>query len=395
MSAPVMAGRESLLGLYKVPELVLARGAGCELEDEAGKVYLDFTAGIGVNALGYGSPVIRDAILAALDSGIIHTSNLFRTRPAEELGELLVSLTFPGQVFFCNSGGEAGEAAFKFARRWARSVGGEAKVEFVSFRGAFHGRLFGTLAATDRPDYRTPFEPLMPGVHFAEMGDMDSVDALVSRERTAAVVLEPIQGEGGVRAVPPAFLRDLRALCAEREVALILDEIQCGVGRTGRLFAFEEAGITPDLLTLAKPLGGGLPIGAVVAAPHVAAVMKPGDHGTTFGGGPFVASVALAVLRTIADPAFLAEVGRKAAHLEEGLAVLAGRHSRVIETRGRGLMRGIRLDGPVADVVASAREEGLFLVGAGPDVIRLLPPLVVSTGEIDRALEILDRVLAG
>lgn len=395
MSAPVMAGREFLMGVYKVPDLVLAGGSGCELVDEEGKVYLDFTAGIGVNALGYGSPVIRQAILAALDSGIIHTSNLFRTRPAEQLAELLVSLSFPGQVFFCNSGGEAGEAAFKFARRWARGVGGEGKVEFVSFRGAFHGRLFGTLAATDRPDYRIPFEPLMPGVHFARMGDIASLDALVSRERTAAVVLEPVQGEGGVRAVPPEFLRELRALCSEREVALILDEIQCGVGRTGRLFAFEESGITPDLLTLAKPLGGGLPIGAVVAAPHIAAAMNPGEHGTTFGGGPFVASVALAVLRTIADPAFLEEVHRKAVHLERGLAALAGRHSRVVETRGRGLMRGVQLDGPVVDVVTRAREEGLFLVGAGPDVIRLLPPLVVTTEEIDRALEILDRVLAG
>lgn len=195
--------------------------------------------------------------------------------------------------------------------------------------------------------------------------------------------------------MPPEFLRELRALCSEREVALILDEIQCGVGRTGRLFAFEESGITPDLLTLAKPLGGGLPIGAVVAAPHIAAAMNPGEHGTTFGGGPFVASVALAVLRTIADPAFLEEVHRKAVHLERGLAALAGRHSRVVETRGRGLMRGVQLDGPVVDVVTRAREEGLFLVGAGPDVIRLLPPLVVTTEEIDRALEILDRVLAG
>ncbi len=390
MSAP---GREALLGVYKVPDLVLARGCGCELVDESGRTYLDFTSGIGVNALGYGSPVVRRAVEGALETGIIHTSNLFRTRPAEELAALLISLTFPAQVFFCNSGGEAGEAAFKFARRWARGIGGDAKTEFVSFHGAFHGRLFGTLAATDRPDYRAPFEPLMPGVRFARVGDLASVEALVSRERTAAVVLEPVQGEGGVLPVPESFLRELRALCTEREVLLILDEIQCGVGRTGDLFAYQGSGITPDLLTVAKPLGGGLPIGAVVAAPHVAAAMKPGDHGTTFGGGPFVASVALAVLRTISEPSFLAEVQRKGEALDRGLQGLVSRHARVVATRGRGLMRGLKLDGPVAEVIAAAREEGLLLVGAGPDVIRLLPPLVVSDDEIDRAVGTLDRVL--
>lgn len=394
MTTIAVGDRAAMLGVYKLPDLVLARGEGCELVDEDGNRYLDFTAGIGVNALGYGSPVIRNAIVAALDSGIIHTSNLFRTRPAEELAELLVSLTFPGQVFFCNSGGEAGEASFKFARRWSRGVGGDAKVEVVSFHGGFHGRLFGTLAATDRPDYRAPFEPLMPGVHFAHVGDIDAVRRLVSRERTAAVVIEPIQGEGGVRPIPTAFLQELRALCTERDVALILDEIQCGVGRTGQLFAFQEAGITPDILTVAKPLGGGLPIGAAVVAPHIAAAMKPGDHGTTFGGGPFVASVAKVVLETIAEPAFLAGVAEKGQYFARGLQDLASRHDRVLAVRGRGLMRGVQVDGPVADLVSAARTEGLFVVGAGADVIRLLPPLVVSKDEIDRGIAILDRVLA-
>lgn len=380
--------------MYKVPDQLFVRGEGCYLVDDSGRRFLDFTAGIAVNALGYGSPVFRAAVERALESGLVHTSNLFRTSPGEELAAELLRLTFPGKVFFCNSGGEAGEACFKFARRWAKGVGGEEKTGFVSFHGAFHGRLFGTLAATDRPDYRRPFEPLMPGVQFARVGDIASVDALVSREHTAAVVLETVQGEGGVRPVPAGFLRELRDLCCQRDVALILDEIQCGVGRSGRMFAYEEAGIVPDLLSVAKPLGGGLPIGAVVMAPHIAEAIRPGDHGTTFGGGPFVTSVALAVLRTIAEPAFLEGVVEKGRLLGAGLRSLVERHSRVRDARGVGLMWGLELTEPVAPVVAAAREEGLLLVGAGPDVIRFLPPLVVSEGEIEAALTILDRVLA-
>lgn len=385
--------RAALLGVYKVPEQLFVRGEGCDLIDESGRRFLDFTAGIAVNALGYDSPVFREAVERALESGLVHTSNLFRTRPAEELAAELLKFTFPGKVFFCNSGGEAGEACFKFARRWAKGVGGDQKVEFVSFHGAFHGRLFGTLAATDRPDYRTPFEPLMPGVRFARVGDLASVEALVTRERTAAVVLETVQGEGGVRPIPGAFLRELRDLCCQRDVALILDEIQCGVGRSGRMFAYEEAGITPDLLSVAKPLGGGLPIGAVVMAPHIAEAIRPGDHGTTFGGGPFVTSVALAVLRTIAEPNFLAGVVQKGERLGAGLQALKEKHSRVRDARGVGLMWGLELEDPVAPLVAAARNDGLLLVGAGPNVIRFLPPLVVSDEEIQRALAILDRVL--
>lgn len=385
--------RGALLGVYKVPGMVLVRGAGCRVEDEEGRSYLDFTAGIGVNALGHGSPVVREAVLRALETGLIHTSNLFRTRPAERLAERLVELTFPGRVFFCNSGAEAGEAAFKFARRWARASGAGDRTEFVSFFGAFHGRLFGTLAATDRPDYRAPFEPLMPGVHFARVGELASVEGFLSEGRTAAVVLEPIQGEGGVNPVPTGFLRELRALCDEHGVLLILDEIQCGMGRTGSLFAFQEAGIVPDLLTLAKPLGGGLPMGAVVVSPAVGEALRPGEHGTTFGGGPLVSTVALAVLERVADPDFLARVRQAGGRLEDGLRRLASAHPQVRGIRGRGLMWGMELDAPVADVLDSAREAGLLLVGAGPRVIRFLPPLVVTDPEVDEAVEILGRVL--
>lgn len=380
---------DPLLGLYKQPDLRLVSGCGCEVVDSGGKVYLDFTSGIGVNALGHASPVFRAAVLRALESGLVHTSNLYRTAPGEELARLLLSLSFPGKVFFCNSGAEAGEAAFKFARRWGRSKGGDAKVGFTSFEGAFHGRLFGTLAATARVEYRTPFEPLMPGMRFARVGDPGSVRAVSSREGTAAVVIETIQGEGGVRPVPAGFLRELRAFCDEEEILLVIDEVQCGFGRSGHFFAFEHAGVVPDLLVLAKPIAGGLPMGAVVVAPHVAAELRPGDHGTTFGGGPFLSTVALAVVRHLSDPEFLDRVRALGAHLETRLRDLQRRVPGVREIRGMGLMRGIELEVPVAAVTDAARARGLLVVGAGPDTIRLLPPLVVTEEEIDRAVEIL------
>ena len=318
---------------------------------------------------------------------------MFRTDPAERLAEELVAATFPSRVFFCNSGAEAGEAAFKLARKWARTVVGPRKHQIVAFHGSFHGRLFGTLAATDRPAYREPFEPLMPGVQFADVGDLAGLGALVSREDTAAVIIEPVQGEGGIRTEPLEFLSEVRALCDEKEVALILDEIQCGLGRSGRLFAHEYAGIRPDLLMVAKPLAGGLPMGALLAATHVADAMEPGDHGTTFGGGPLVAHVARAVLRTLTAPGFLEGVRERAERLDGSLRQLASRRDSVRELRGLGLIRGVLVDGDAAGVVTRARELGLLLVGAGPDVVRLLPPLNAADEQLDRGVELLEAAL--
>ncbi|MEK9500367.1 aspartate aminotransferase family protein [Gaopeijia maritima] len=382
--------RDALLGVYAPPNEMFVSGEGSWLVEESGRRFLDFTAGIAVNALGYDAPVIRRAVEEALATGMIHTSNLFRTEPAEALAAELVEHTFPGRVFFCNSGAEAGEATFKFARRWA---GGGAKHEIVAFRGSFHGRLFGTLAATDRPAYRAPFEPVMPGVRWAEVGDIESVRAVVDRATTAAVVIEPVQGEGGIRPVPDDFLRALRALCDEHEVALIFDEIQCGFGRTGDLFAFESSGVTPDMLSLAKPIAGGFPMGAVVLAPHVADTIAPGDHATTFGGGPLVAHVARAVLRTVAAPAFLDGVRERAARLDAALHELVAAGVGATTVRGRGLMKGVVLNRPAAPVVAAARDEELLVCGAGPDVVRLLPPLNVELAEIDEGIARLQRAL--
>jgi predicted acetylornithine/succinylornithine family transaminase len=378
----------ALLGVYKRVGPHFVGGDGVELIAEDGTRYLDFVAGIAVNALGYNHAVIRDAVSRALDTGLIHVSNLYHTEPGERLAQELVAHSIADQVFFCNSGAEANEAAFKFARKWT------GKTEIVAMTGSFHGRLFASLAATDRPDFRRPFEPLLPGVHIIRLGDWAAADRMISGTRTAAVIVEPVQGEGGVRVVSEEWLAYLRELCDEHGVALIFDEVQCGLGRTGTLFAYEQTGTAPDMITLAKPLGGGLPMGAVLLRQEVAAALRPGDHATTFGGGPLVASVALEVLKTIADPDFLAGVQAKGEWFGRRLTLLAERRARVREVRGKGLMWGIELEEPAAPVVAAAREAGLLVLTAGPTVIRILPPLVISTSDLERGVAILEEVLA-
>jgi predicted acetylornithine/succinylornithine family transaminase len=396
VQSPVSAAeaRRALLGVYAPPEALFVAGEGPWLIDEFGRRYLDFTAGIGVNALGHGAPEFKAAVLEALQSGLVHTSNLFRTAPAEALAVELVEATFPSRVFFCNSGAESGEAALKISRKWAKRVGGPAKHGVVAFHGSFHGRLFGTLAATDRPGYREPFEPLMPGVRFLNVGDLDALDAALDAERVSSLILEPVQGEGGIRPVPHDFMRAVRELCTERKVALIFDEVQCGMGRSGRLFAHEWAGVRPDLLMIAKPLAGGLPMGALVVAEPLAAVMAVGDHGTTFGGGPFVATVARAVLRTVSDPEFLAGVQGRGRILQRALEALAARSPRVKAVRGIGLIWGVEVDGPAADVVTRARERsGLLLVAAGKDVVRVLPPLNTAPEVLTDGVQMLGDAL--
>ena len=392
-SAPV-AAVEPLLGVYKRPPLEFVRGEGVELFDRAGTAYLDFTSGIGVNALGYGDAGIAAAMRAAAEAGIVHASNLFHTAPARALAEALVARSFASSVFFCNSGAEANEGAFKFARRWARAQYGERRHGIVALRGGFHGRLFGTLAATDRPEYRAPFLPLAGGISIVER-DLDAVAQALDDDSTAAVVAEPVQGEGGVRVLDPSFLAELRALTRERGVALILDEVQCGLGRTGMLFAHERAGIEPDVMTLAKPLAGGLPMGAVLMSEPVARTLKPGDHGSTFGGGPVVAAVALHVLERLSDPALLARVRADGEWMGETLRAMAARTGRIRAVRGVGLMWGIDVMDPAPEIIARARErERLLLCSAGDHTIRLLPPLVASRADLARGLARLEGVLS-
>lgn len=384
------AAADALLPVYHRLPVRLVSGEGCWLWADDGKRYLDFVAGIAVNQLGYNHPVIRAAIEQAAQSGLVHTSNLYRTVPAEELAAELVERSFASQVFFCNSGAEANEGAFKFARRWAADPG---KKEIVALKGSFHGRTFGALAATDRPQYREPFLPLVPGVRIVDPERPAELERAITAERTAAVIVEPIQGEGGVRVMPDGLLSDLRELCTEAGAALIFDEVQCGLGRTGTLFAYQETGVVPDMVTLAKALGGGLPMGAILVHEAIAAAIRPGDHATTFGGGPFVATVALAHLRAVAQPEFLSEVRRKGSWLGGRLAALQERHDAIVAVRGRGLMWGIELSGPAQPVIERALARGLLLMTAGPTVIRLLPPLVITEDELAEGLAILESCL--
>jgi acetylornithine/N-succinyldiaminopimelate aminotransferase len=381
-----------ILGTYKRAPMRFVRGAGVELFDEDDKAYLDLSSGIAVNALGYGDAGIKQTIEQTLESGLVHVSNLYRTEAGESLAKFLVDNSFASQVFFCNSGAEANEGAFKFARRWGRAVGTDAKTGIVALRGGFHGRLFASLAATDRPSYRAPFRPLAGGVSICER-DETELDAALDRESVAAVILEPVQGEGGVRVLEPGLLEYIRKLTKEREIALIFDEIQCGLGRLGTFMAYERFGVTPDMVTLAKPIAGGLPMGATLITSEIAAAVKPGDHGTTFGGGPLVAAVANHVVRRLASPDLLRSVKQNGEWLGERLTTMARKSSRVRAVRGMGYMWGIDVVEPAADVVQRGWDAGLLIITAGDHTLRLLPPLVMERSDLERGLGILESIL--
>jgi len=383
-----------ILGTYKRQAPLFVRGEGVYMFDESGKRYLDLVAGIAVTSLGHGDAGVTRAIEETLATGLIHTSNLYRTMPGEELAAFLVAHSFASSVFFCNSGAEANEGAFKFARRWAGTTNQPSKHEIISLRGAFHGRMPGTLAATDRPAYRLPFRPLMGGVRIVER-DLAELRAVLDPETAAAVIVEPIQGEGGVRVVDTAFLQGLRELTRERNVLLILDEIQCGLGRTGSFFAYEQLGFEPDMLTVAKPLAGGLPMGAILVNDTVAAAMKPGDHGTTFGGGPLLANVAHHVVRRLSDPALLAHVRETGAWFGEQLQQLSDRTGRIRAIRGKGLMWGVDVHESAGAIIQRAFDHGLLLVSAGEHTLRFLPPLVITKAELSEGLKILEAALLG
>jgi acetylornithine/N-succinyldiaminopimelate aminotransferase len=385
-----LTSSDALLGTYKRARVQLVDGQGVHLIDAEGRRYVDFVSGIAVNALGYGDAGLRRAMHAAAD-GLVHVSNLYATEPGERLATVLVEKSFASKVFFCNSGAEANEGAFKFARRWGR-IHGEAKHEIIAVRGAFHGRLFATLAATDRPSYRAPFAPLAPGIGIVER-DIEDLDAALRSDSVAALILEPIQGEGGVRVMDAGFVREVRALTIERNVALIFDEIQCGLGRTGRLFAYEHFGVVPDMLTLAKPIAGGLPMGAILINEQIASTINPGDHGSTFGGGPFVASIANHVVDRISDPAMLRHVSEDGAWLGRELHAIAQRTGRIRAVRGLGYMWGIDVMGTAAHVVNEALAAGLLLCSAGDYTVRILPPLVATRDELAVGLGILEAIL--
>ncbi len=384
--------QSSLLPVYRRPPMEIVRGEGVELIDSEGRRYLDFVGGIAVNSLGYDDPGIRAAMLQAMESGLIHVSNLYRTSPGEKLADALVASSFADKVFFCNSGAEANEGAFKFARKWGRHIGGPAKTGIVSLRGAFHGRLFASLAATDRPSYRAPFRPLAGGITIGERS-IDELRPFLESETVCALIVEPIQGEGGVRVLEASFLRDLREITQVRGIALIFDEVQCGLGRTGRLFAHEHSGVTPDIMTLAKPLAGGLPMGAVLLTDEIASAMQPGEHGTTFGGGPFVSTVALHVLERVSDSKLLARVRDNGAWFGERLNDLTESTGKVRGVRGLGYIWGVDVMEPAGEVVKKALDLGLLVCTAGDYTVRLLPPLIATRDHLARGVELLQEAL--
>jgi predicted acetylornithine/succinylornithine family transaminase len=378
----------ALLTVYD-RDLVIVSGKGARLTDAEGKTYLDFAAGIGVNGLGYGDSKVVAAIRKQAGK-LVHASNLYYSQPVQALAARLGTLGFPAKVFFCNSGTEAVEAAMKFARRIGNASG---RTEFVAFERSFHGRTFGALSITWTEKYRAPFEPLLPGVRFCAWDDLTAAAAVIG-PKTAAVFVEPVQGEGGLRVAPREFLQGLADLCRERGALLVSEEVQCGLGRTGKVFAYQHAGIRPDIVTLAKPLGGGLPLGAVLLREELASAIAVGDHGSTFGGNPVAAAASLVVLDRLTAPKFLEKVVQKGNYLRRGLNLLARKHAAVKEVRSQGLMLGLELQSSAIPVVKGMRERGILVTRAGDNVLRLLPPLVVKRKEIRELLEALDAVLA-
>lgn len=381
--------QEHVLQTYKRAPFVLTHGQGVTLYDTEGNAYLDFVAGIAVNIFGYGDLQLTQAIQNAA-TGLIHVSNLYHTAAHAELATLLCEKSFADSVFFSNSGAEANEGAVKIARKKAYDKGLTDKIEVVCFTHAFHGRTMGALALTPKEKYQKPFKPLMPGAVVAEYNDIESAKAAIT-DKTAAVIVEPVQGEGGIYAATPEFLRTLRELCDQHNAVLIFDEIQCGMGRTGTLWAHEASGITPDIMTLAKPLAGGLPVGAILMTEEIASHMHPGDHGSTFAGGPLVTSVAKMVVERVSQPEFLAHVTEVGDYLMERLSEINS--PLISEVRGRGLMVGLELTVDVSPLVTQGYKHGLLLVNAGENVLRFVPPLVMEKEHVDVLVDKLTLML--
>lgn len=397
-SSLIELGKRYWLPVYKPRELVLDHGKGSRVWDTAGREYIDFGAGIAVNALGHQDPDLLKA-LETQARKLWHSSNVFYTEPPLRLAEELVRASgFAERVFLCNSGAEANEAAIKLVRKWAASNGRPPERRtIITFRGSFHGRTLATVTATAQPKYQQGYEPLPGGFRYLDFNDPDALEAAFAADDVAAVMLEPIQGEGGVVPAAPGFLARVRQLCDQYDALLVLDEIQCGMGRTGTLFAYTQDHVVPDIVTLAKALGCGFPIGAMLAGPKVAEIMQFGAHGTTFGGNPMGAAVARAALAKLSSPAVLMNVERQAHDLRAGLARIDKALDVFAEVRGRGLMVGALLKPPyqgrAGDVLDLAAAQGLLLLQAGPDVLRFVPPLILSDEDLAEGLQRLHKAL--
>jgi predicted acetylornithine/succinylornithine family transaminase len=380
-----------LLGNYARAPLCLVRGEGVRVWDTDGKEYLDFVGGIAVDALGHCHPKIVGAIREQATT-LLHVSNLYQIPSQIHLAKLLCEHSFADRAFFCNSGTEANEAAIKLARKYAKETFASDRVDIVTMRGAFHGRTMGALSATPTEKYQQGFEPLLPGFKYVPFGDLRAAERAVDN-RTAAVLVEPVQGEGGVHVVPDGYLAGLRRLCDESGALLMFDEIQTGLGRTGRLWAYEHWSVAPDVMTLAKALASGIPIGAMLVREHCARALAAGTHGTTFGGNPFATTVGVATVTTMLEDKLPEHADRVGGHLFERLREVARRTPAIKVVRGKGLLVGMELDRPAGPVVAACRDQGLLVLTAGDTVLRMTPPLVVQEADVDRAVDIVAGIL--
>ncbi len=382
---------ENLLKTYSRAPIVLEKGEGCYLYDTEGKKYLDFEAGIAVCSLGYGNPEFTSAIKAQTDQ-LLHTSNLFYNTTCGEAAAALKEACGMDRVFFTNSGTESVEGAMKAARDYAYKKG-SGRTGFVAMEGSFHGRTMGALSVTSHEAYRTPFEPLIPGVKFAKFNDIDSVKALLD-ETVCAVILEPIQGEGGINVADKAFLQEVRKLCDDLGILLIFDEIQCGMGRTGDMFAWQYYGVKPDIMAMAKAIGNGVPVGAFAMTEEVAeGSLSLGDHGTTFGGNPLSCAAVKATLSIFKKedlPAHVREIGN---YLTGQLEPLVKEYDCILCRKGVGLIQGLKLNGPVQGVIDAARDEGLLMISAQSDTLRIVPPLIIEKEQVDEFITKLKRAL--
>ena len=392
MKSCIEEAEKALLHTYNRYQLVLEKGQGVNLYDMDGKEYLDFCSGIAVFALGYGNKEYNDALKDQIDK-LIHTSNYFYNQPAIEAAKKLKEISGMDRVFFTNSGAEAIEGAIKAARKYAYNKDGKTDHEIIAMEHSFHGRTMGALSVTGNPHYREAFEPMIGHIKWAKLNDLESVKAQIT-DKTCAIILETVQGEGGIYPATKEFLEGVRALCDERDMLLILDEIQCGMGRTGYYFAWQKYGIKPDILTTAKALGCGVPVGAFLLNEKAGSnSLVAGDHGTTYGGNPLACAAICKVLEIFEKDYILENVRTVSAYLEEQLDKLASERENIKERRGAGLMQGLEFDGPVGDIIQKAMDKGLILINAGPNIIRFLPPLVISKEKVDAMMKILRECL--
>lgn len=392
MKELIEKGKNYFTNNYKQHPIVIDKGEGSYVFDKNGKKYLDFVSGIAVNSLGYNHKLLNDALNEQIKS-FLHCSNLYYNKPSIEAAEKLIKASGLSKVFFCNSGAEANEAAIKLCRKYANKTFDSQKYEIITMKNSFHGRTIATITATGQLKYQEGFGPLLPGIKYSSFNDIEDLKKNINN-KTCGILLEVIQGEGGINTIEYEFLKTVREICDENNIALVFDEVQTGIGRTGKIFAYEHFGIKPDIISLAKGLGSGLPIGGIIANEKYAKGFEPGDHASTFGGNPLACTAANVVLNELLNNNLLENVIKQGEYLKHKLLALKDKNNKIVEIKGMGLMQGISLkDANITELVQRCMDKGLLLVGAGSNVIRFVPPLTINEKEIDEGIEILESCI--